>query len=197
MVIDFNKNNVYIANAITYDKVNKNRIGGNIPIFFEDKLIDIKEYLFYATIEHPQINNKTFSIFIPQKYELMIKENIYPNCGIKVFVHDYTEESSNLINTNEDLKRCYIGSFIKIEESSYEGNLIKMGGAPCLIQNEDFYSEELLSDGYRFFMQIDEDFYSNDLLAGKYPFGYGCLYLYCKYNEEQIIDIIAGFWQYS
>jgi hypothetical protein len=197
MIIEFNKNSVYIANAITYNKVHKSRIGGNIPRFFEDRLIDIEEYLFYATIEHPQINNKVFSIFIPQKYELMLKDNIYPNCGVKVFVHDYTEESDDCICTNKNIKPCSIGDFVKIEKNSYKGNLIKMGGLPCLIQNEDFYLENLLSDGYKFFMQIDEDFYSDDLLTGEYPFGYGCLYLYGKYDGNEIVDIIAGFWQYS
>ena len=197
MINNFCKNKTYIANSIDYNIIFKNRIGGNIPIYFENRLDFLTDYLFYAIIEHPQINNKVISIFIPKEYSFMLKENIYPNCSIKVFIHDYSAESGIDIYTNRNLTRKSIDNFIEIEEKNYQGNLIKIGGSPILIQNEDYYSTKLISDGYSFFMQIDEDFYTDDMLTGNYPFGYGCLYLYCKYNKEQINEIISGFWQYS
>jgi len=194
---NFKRDKTYIANAIIYNDSIYNRIGGNIPKYFDNKLKLIENYLFYATFEHPQIIGKVFSILIPKDYEFMLKDNIYPNCAIKVFIHDMSKESSNILNTNKNLVCTSICDFIEIEEINYTGNLIKIGRKPNLIQEEDFYYNKLMSDGYTFFMQIDEDFYSNEMLKGSYPFGYGCVYLYCKYEKNQIIDIIAGFWQYS
>jgi hypothetical protein len=194
---NFSRKVAYAGSPIPYDRNVRSRIGGGIPIYFEDKLDLIENYLFYATIEHPQLRDSVFSIFIPASFERMLKENVYPNCSIKIFLHGYSEESLISSCVDENLSRGSISDLEEVGETDSDGYLVRLGGLPDLIQKEEYFYSKLISDGYSFFMQIDEDYYSENLLKGNYPFGYGRLYLYCKYHDDHISDIIAGFWQYS
>ncbi len=168
------------------------RIGGNIPIFFTNKLEQIKNLNFYACLQDPEDKDQYLSIFVPKKYSEMIENNIYPNCSIKVIHHAYSAESENENHTIKHIKKSSITNYKKAAIGTFD--FITKSEKPILIQEEDYYHKQLTKDDYRFYIQIDEDYYPKDLLTGNYIFGYGALYLY-KNNLTN--EIIAGFWQYS
>lgn len=197
MINKFNGENIYISDSVDYNVELKNRIGGNFPQVFEDKIAEINNYIFYLTIEHPTYDEKMITIFIPNDYESRIDNNIYPNCSIKVYITGFSLESQITSYTSQDIKKLSLKSFTEIEEENYNGSLIKLGGDPILIQDESYYYNELIKDGYTFFMQIDENYYPDDLVIDSYPFGLGSLYLYAKWEDNKMVDLIAGFWQYS
>lgn len=76
--------------------------------------------------------------------------------------------------------------------------MIKVGGNPRLIQNEDYYFAKLKKDSLSFFFQVDEDGYPDTLIRedGNYPFGFGSLYIFAK-MEKEIQHPTAGFCQFS
>jgi hypothetical protein len=176
-------------------------IGGNSPVYFDDKipLVNNNEYLFYLTIKNPVNDKRTISIFLPKDYDNYLENNIYPNCSIKVFEHEITDESNNSFFKNKSLNKHYLKLMDEFEtdEAIDKNYLIKFGGKPDLIQEEEYYYETLNNNGFNFLFQIDENGYPDNLLAGNYPFGYGGLYIYARINKSIVNDILAGFWQYS
>ena len=112
--------------------------------------------------------------------------------AVKVIEHEFSEIGNCAEKRNASLDMCSISEYSEDKDS--ENILVKIGGEPSLIQDEESYYKELEKHGFSFFLSIDEDGYSEDVTIGSYPFGYGALYLYkrCTTNE-----IIAGFWQCS
>ena len=177
-------------------EVSCNRIGGNIPRYFDDKQECISEMIFYGSFEHPLKVNFILSIFLPKDHDIMLDHNIYPNCAIKVFSHPKSEESKITSFTNMDLNRIYLEPYREVN-SDLSGS-VTVGGEFQLIQEEDYFYKNLEEDGYLYLMSIDEDYYPDNLLNGNYPFDYGKLYIYYKEKDNKgNIDVIAGFWQYS
>ncbi|MGY5958888.1 DUF1963 domain-containing protein [Kosakonia sp. BK9b] len=168
------------------------RIGGNIPQYFTDKLSEIEGLKFYINFQHPENSQLFISIFVPQEYDVLLENNIYPACAVKVFVHPYTGESTNKNYTIERINQSYIIGFNERETDDF--GFITKSEHPKLIQDEECYYKNLKHDDYQFFVQIDEDFYPPDVIDGDYIFGYGALYLYKNKTDE---SIVAGFWQYS
>lgn len=168
------------------------RIGGNIPELFLDKLDDIQGYKFYLTVQNPDDGHEYVTILIPERYDDMIDNNIYPNCSVKVFTHTFSDESNNDAFTIKHINKAAIVGYDKVESEEFD--FITKTEEARLIQSEDYYFDALQKDGYKFFIQIDEDYYPDALLDGNYIFGYGALYLYKKISGG---NIIAGFWQYS
>lgn len=168
------------------------RIGGNIPSCLLNKAEEIKEYFFYTTFQNPDNQKECISVFVPKDYDKMISNSVYPNCSIKMFTHQFSEESNNRKYTITHINKTSIIGFDKVE--SKEFNFITKSGSPCLIQDEGYYSEALEKDEYIFFVQIDEDYYPEKLLNGSYIFGYGALYLY---HHKKTGEMVAGFFQYS
>lgn len=168
------------------------RIGGNIPDYFMDKLDNIREFNFYASFQHPENKDKYITILVPKSYNDMIDNNIYPDCSVKVFVHTLSSESNNKGYTIEHIKKTTITGYTKVSQDEF--NFITKSESPTLIQDEEYYYENLKKDGYEFFMQLDEDYYPDNIIDGNYIFGYGALYLYRNLITG---EIIAGFWQYS
>lgn len=167
-------------------------IGGNIPSFFLDKEKDISEYRFYMTFQNPDNPEEFLSVFIPDNYGLMLDNNIYPNCSVKIFSHPYSKESDNTAYTLSGICKANIIGYNKVGVNEFD--FLTKSKMPRLIQDELFYTEKLDKDGYEFFLQIDEDYYTDDLVKENYIFGYGALYLY---KQRESGNIIAGFWQYS
>lgn len=166
------------------------RLGGNIPKCFLDKEEAIGGYDFYVSFQNPQEPDEYISVFVPKRYEIMIDNNIYPNCAIKVFTHKFSEESDNCEYTIKHIQKSNIIGYKQSDNPQF----LTFSAYPILIQEEDFYTSMLNKDSYIFFMQIDEDYYPMNVIKGNYIFGYGALYLYKNiYNDK----IIAGFWQYS
>lgn len=178
-------------------EISLNRIGGNIPKYFDDKQDCISEMMFYGCFEHPFKTNFILSIFLPKNHDIMLDNNIYPNCAIKVFTHPKSEESKITSFTNMDLNRIYFEPYRKVNSDDLSG-LVTVGGELQLIQEEDYFYKNLEEYGYLYLMSIDEDYYPDNLLNGNYPFDYGKLYIYYKEKDKKDnIDVIAGFWQYS
>lgn len=145
-------------------------IGGNAPQFFDDQDDLIHEgnqkYLFYLSLIHPFKPESMISIFIPEDYEEYLKNNMYPNCSIKVMEHPISTESIKEMFTNPGLKKHTIsdGTLINDQKSMDQSFLIKVGGNPRLIQNEDYYFTNLMEESFSFLFQVDEDGYPETLV---------------------------------
>ncbi|WP_449303858.1 hypothetical protein [Prevotella aurantiaca] len=168
------------------------RIGGNIPVCFLKDTEDLKHYKYFLTVENPNAKNEYLSIFMPESYDTMIDNNIYPNCSMKVFEHSFSEESNNDSYTLEGLRKSSIVGFEQVEDDEF--GFITCAKSPQLIQDEDYYFEKLKEEGFDFLLQIDEDYYPDGVITGNYILGYGAMYLY---KHRITNDIIVGFWQYT
>lgn len=182
--------NELYAKCISFDKNVKGRVGGNPPKCIEEQIPS--DYNFYATLVHPEKENTMLSVIIHQDYNTLIDNNIYPSIAVKVIEHEFSEIGNCTEKRNTNLGMCSVSEYSEDKDS--ENILVKIGGTPILIQDEESYYKELEEHGFSFFLSIDEDGYSEDVTIGSYRFGYGALYLYkhCTTNE-----IIAGFWQCS
>ncbi|WP_294481721.1 hypothetical protein [uncultured Bacteroides sp.] len=182
--------NELYAKCISFDKNVKGRVGGNPPKCIEEQIPS--DYNFYATLVHPEKGNTMLSVIIHQDYNTLIDNNIYPSIAVKVIEHEFSKIGNCTEKRNTNLGMCSISEYSEDKDS--ENILVKIGGTPILIQDEESYYKELEEHGFSFFLSIDEDGYSEDVAIGSYPFGYGALYLYmhCTTNE-----IIAGYWQCS
>ncbi|WP_229691971.1 hypothetical protein [Paenibacillus radicis (ex Gao et al. 2016)] len=90
-----------------------------------------------------------------------MENNIYPNCSIKVLEHPMSTESVKDSFTNPGLIKHTIldGALSKDEKSMDQSFLIKVGGNPRLIQNEDYYFTKFMEESFSFLFQVDEDVY--------------------------------------
>ena len=178
------------AQCIPYDENIKGRIGGNPPIAIESKIPE--RYGFYATLVHPDKEDKMLSILITKDLDKLVNNSIYPSIDIKVIEHEYSIMSTHSENSLENFnnKMFSIGEYTKEKDSKFL--FIKVGGEPRFIQNKEFYYKQLLEDNYSFFLMIDEEGYIEEAFDD--VFNFGALYLY-KHNDTK--EIIAGFWQCS
>lgn len=175
------------AKCIPFDKNVKGRIGGNPPKCVEEQIPC--DYKFYATLVHPEKEDKMLSILIHDNFEILIENNIYPSIAVKVIEHEYSDIGTRSEKSIKELSVNSISNYYYPQDSDFQ--FIKVGGEPRFIQWKDYYYEELEKDGYSFFLQIDEEGYRKNM---EYVFMYGALFLY-KHNVTG--NTIAGFWQYS
>ena len=115
--------------------------------------------MFWTSIK----TNFVLSIFLPKNHDIMLDNNIYPNCAIKVFTHPKSEESEITSFTNMDLNRIYFEPYRKAKSDDLSG-LVTVGGELQLIQEEEYYYKNLEENGYLYLMSIDEDYYPDNLL---------------------------------
>nr|WP_154896237.1 hypothetical protein [Paenibacillus xylanexedens] len=184
-------------------------IGGNAPAYFDDNpefsFLREQNYLFYLSVTLPDTDamepvpgQEMISVFVPADYEKYLEHNIYPTCDIQVIQHPASTESALETYTNTVLHKHSLTEWTWIEDGAAadEPCLVRIGGTPRFIQQEDSYLTALHHDGYDFFIQIDEDGYADGMVE-EYVFGYGALYLFAKFDDGKIIDPLAGCWQYS
>lgn len=179
-------------------------IGGNAPEFFDDLADRIhggnSRYLFYLSLVHPFQPKSMISIFIPEEYEEYLENSMYPDCPIKVIEHPVSAESAKELFTHPGFLKHAIsaGERSKDGQAMDQSFLIKVGGTPRLIQNEDYYFAKL-EESFSFFFQVDEDGYPDTLLRDdySYPFSYGALYIFAKMGADEVHEPVAGFWQFS
>ncbi|WP_314297098.1 hypothetical protein [Capnocytophaga gingivalis] len=138
------------AQCIPYNESIKGRIGGNPPINIETEIPE--GYAFYATLVHPEKENKMLSILISNDFEILIENNIYPSIAVKVIEHKYSEMGSDINKAITSLSVNSITDYKEIQDDDFQ--FIKVGGEPHFIQYKDYYYEELEKDGYSFFLQI-------------------------------------------
>lgn len=196
---------LYDAEPVPAGKPCVGWIGGNAPEFFDDPANFISDkdqaYLFYLSLVHPFQPERMISIFIPRDYEAYLEHNLYPDCPIKVLEHPLSTESLQDTYTNTALHKHLItaGKRCDDEQAMEQPFLIKVGGAPRLIQDEEYYYAKLQEEDFSFFFQIDEDGYPDTLLQedGSYPFGFGSLYIYAHIGTAEVKHPVVGFWQFS
>ena len=82
------------AQCIPYNESIKGRIGGNPPINIETEIPE--GYAFYATLVHPEKEDKMLSILVTKDIERLVDNSIYPNIDIKVIEHKYAPISTTL-----------------------------------------------------------------------------------------------------
>ena len=190
------------AQCIPYNESIKGRIGGNPPINIETEIPE--GYAFYATLVHPEkedkmlsiciakdfkmlLENKMLSILISNDFNQLIHHQSYPNILIKVVEHNFSYEGDKY-----NLSLPQIGKTSSISDYSrnkQKFNLVQLGGRPDFIDDDPIYYEKLLADDYSFYLSIDEEGY--DVPSMKMViFSYGAVYLY-KHNKTG--EIIAGF----
>ncbi|MNO62698.1 hypothetical protein D3C76_533790 [compost metagenome] len=196
---------LYYAGSDLSNEQGSGWIGGNAPGFFDHQVNliheDNQKYLFYLSLVHPFKPERMISIFIPEDYEEYLENNIYPDCSIKVIEHPISTESAKDLFTNPGLVKHVIsdGELSHDDKSMDQSFLIKAGGNPRLIQNEDYYFTKLEEESFSFLFQVDEDGYPETLLQDNYsyPFSYGSLYIFAKVGANEIQHAVAGFWQFS
>ena len=135
------------AQCIPYNESIKGRIGGNPPINIETEIPE--GYAFYATLVHPEKEDKMLSILISNDFEILIENNIYPSIAVKVIEHKYSEMGSDINKAITSLSVNSITDYKEIQDDDFQ--FIKVGGEPRFIQYKDYYYEELEKDGYSFF----------------------------------------------
>lgn len=181
----------HIAKISSEEAGSIGRIGGNIPKVLAEKADELIDYVFYMMFQNYENNDEYLSIFVHKSFDERIDNNIYPNIAIKVLVHEYSSESNIEQFTAKELNTNYIIGYDDVGDDEF--NLITYSQTPNLIQEENYYFENLKKENFNFFIQIDEDFYTDTTLKGSYIFAYGALYLF-KQNETG--QIVAGFWQH-
>ena len=132
------------AKCIPFDKNVKGRIGGNPPKCIEGQIPC--DYKFYATLVHPEKENIMLSIIIHQDYDTLIDNNIYPSIAVKVIEHEFSEIGNCAEKRNASLDMCSISEYSEDKDS--ENILVKIGGEPSLIQDEESYYKELEKHGF-------------------------------------------------
>ncbi|HDQ4282013.1 hypothetical protein [Acinetobacter baumannii] len=181
----------YIAKINSEQAGSIGRIGGNIPIILTEKKDELKDYVFYMTFQNHENNREYLSIFVHKLFDERIDNNIYPNIAVKIFIHKYSNESNITDYTAKELNTKFIAGYDEVEDDEF--NLITYSKTPNLIQEENYYFENLNKDNFEFFIQIDEDFYTDNTLKGTYIFAYGALYIF---KQKETGKIVAGFWQH-
>ena len=176
-------------------------IGGNAPDWFDNDAafaeLSENEYGFYCCFKIPGMEDM-ISIFVPEDFDVRIDENIYPNCSVKAIRHPRCGESccgTYRLKTTE-INRVNI-STVPLGDRG-EIPFITIGEDVDYVQDEEYYWNHLIRDGYRVYGVIDEYAYGPvdermKMIKGNAPFCNGCVYLYRDDNDE----IIVGFWQYS
>ena len=109
------------AQCIPFDKNVKGRIGGNPPKCIEEQIPC--DYKFYATLVHPEKEDKMLSILIHDNFEILIENNIYPSIAVKVIEHEYSSMSNDTSKSIADLGLNSIDNYTK--EQSTDTQFIK------------------------------------------------------------------------
>jgi hypothetical protein len=197
------------------DSNNGSRIGGFGPKFFDNSSIEkyeLKNYLYYFTVGNDILDNikngNEISTFYPKDFLEYNRNYKYPDFPIKCIIHEPSERGNNEIVYNKEIKQNKIiskGLAEDKEEVEDVDNMggkifqrkygIKVGGNPALLQNEEYYYENLLKDNYQFILQMDESEYLRDQINGNEPFNHGIVYFYGKIKDKNIEEIIGGYWQ--
>jgi hypothetical protein len=86
-----------------------------------------------------------------------------------------------------------------LTEYEEEDQNSKIGGRPGLLQGTgNAELKKLEAEGLNLLFQFNEESYPNDMAFKKYTFGFGAVYVFCRFDmERRMADIhtTAVFWQ--
>ena len=175
------------AQCIPYNENIKGRIGGNPPINIETEIPE--GYAFYATLVHPEKENKMLSICIAKDFKILLENNRFPNIAIKVIEHTFSPMGNNIEKSLEDFEGVK-ASISDYGDDEFDFEFIKVKGTPIFIQNNAWFWENI-DESYSFFLSINEEGYIDELVD---ILCFGAIYLY---QHKETKEIVAGFWQCS
>ena len=184
------------------------RLGGNAPEWFDDKRDMVDEpgchYGFYCTLQLKDAG-RSLSIFIPENFDRLLDDNIYPSCSIKAFAHPTTGESGGNYFTlmpEKPLRREADGPSEKVrlfppraEKGFYRAMCGKAGRRRRVPHHrrrhflrsgrKTYYREALIKDGYEIWGYINEEGYyplarETELIHGNMPFSRSALCICTK-----------------
>lgn len=191
-----------------------NRIGGYAPAYFDEVEIEkngLNNYLYFFTLNNealPIVNDLEISVFIPNEFSLYNTNNKYPKFPLKCIMHPPSPRGNNDMIYNSFMKpqrlllNILSSDFEEIEDDDEPDEVLlepvygsKIGGNPAFLQNEILYVKNLHENEYVFTMQFDESSYLREQVIGNEPFNHGIVYFYGKFENELLVDFVAGFWQ--
>jgi hypothetical protein len=82
-------------------------------------------------------------------------------------------------------------------EATEDSFFLQVGGHPFWVQYEPGNWKALEDEGRRFFFRIDEYGYPDGILHGTAPFCWDMAYFYARIADNDVSDVVAGFWQSS
>jgi hypothetical protein len=179
----------------------RSRIGGNPPRFFEthegSTYLGKRKYLLTISDECAELfGGQDLSIFLHSDFTPYGDAGSYPNMRVDCILHPPSPPSAHSVGRMEGLNE---GRLVKPPQPFSEKDtayLVKIGGKPTWVQEEPYYEEQLLADGFSFLMQVDEIGYPTGFIQ-EFLFGFGALYIYAKWNAEgQISQIVPGYIQF-
>jgi hypothetical protein len=195
-------------------------VGGNAPAYFDAKPEAAREgetrYYFYMTLVSP-VNGRMLSVFLPP-FAVYNQRSVYPDCAIRVFEHEMSPESRldlyRMFTPEPDVKKTsYEKSFdytkptlrktflteprIAEGDATEDSFFLQVGGHPFWVQYEPCNWKALEDEGRRFFFCIDEYGYPDGMIHGNAPFCWDMAYFYAIIANNDVSDVVAGFWQSS
>ncbi|WP_422507807.1 hypothetical protein [Stenotrophomonas sp. GZD-301] len=153
-------------------------------------------FVCLAASDFPALAGQDVSIVIDDGFLPSGENTRYPDIGVQCYLHAPSAESADDSTSLGSIAR---GSLVP---ASGGGDIdaawfVKLGGAPRLIQEEDYYARALVRDGYEFLFQVDENGFPDGFVLGDYPLGYGALYVYgTRGNGGEVVEVEAGFTQF-
>ena len=175
----------------------RSRVGGNAPAIMRERTGYLETHRYLLTISGEDfdfLGGNDLSVFLKNDFVPYGDETSYPNVGIDCVIHSPSAASVDSLGR---LKIIGEGRLMRMSDpQTHDGYFLKVGGTPELVQNEPSYERALLEDGYSFVFQVDENGFPDVFLNGNYPFGYGALYVYGKFRDGRLSEVVPGFTQF-
>jgi hypothetical protein len=173
------------------------RVGGGMPTHLITDARAHQGQRFLLTLSHvdfPELGESNLSVLLDSDVASFNEVTVYPDIGVACIFHPPCAED----DTGQPGRMAALSRGHLISQTTHgDGWFVKFGGAPELIQEEDHHQRAVLDAGFEFLLQIDENGYPDGFLSGNYPFGYGALYIYAKFDGTgRIVDAVAGFTQF-
>lgn len=172
------------------------RVGGGLPAVLLSEPALGRGRRFFLTLSHvdfPALGERDLSVLFDGDFSPFGESTVYPDIGIRCLLHPPCQMTSGTEGIIPELSRGSLFEQGDVKDSWF----IKYGGAPELVQEEDYHQRALLDAGFEFLFQVDEDGYPDGFLSGRYPLCYGALYVFAKFDRTgRVIDVTAGFTQF-
>lgn len=179
----------------------RSRLGGNPPSYFESyedsTYLSRRKYLLTISDECSELfGGRDLSLFLHSDFSPYGEAARYPNMRVDCILHPSSPASAHGTGRMEGLDEARLVRPPQPFSEEDEPYLIKIGGKPTWVQEEPYYEEQLLADGFSFLMQVDENGFPTGFIQ-EFLFGYGALYIYAKWNSKgELSRIVPGYIQF-